>query len=572
MPHFGAAASGSGPAGVSLDGASGSRAGNRAALASFVALEAGALPLILWWGRHGWFSQDDDWDFLTSRTAGNFGDLMRPHFQHWTTLPILAYRLIWALFGIRHYLWYLALAVLAHLAVAALLRAVMRRAGVSPWPATIAAAIFVLFGSGAENVLIAFQVTFVGAMAFGLSQLLLADHHGPLDRRDWLGLLAGFAGLLCSGIALTMTVVVGLAVLSRRGWRLAMFHTVPLASIYLIWAVSAPKGQSAAIYRTTSPVEVAKFVVIGVSAAFGRIGQLPGLGFVVGAVLVVGLVLTFAPPSGRATLRGRAAAPIALLAGAAVFLVVTGIFRAGQGGGLVFFRGLGQNGPDRARLGRYVYIVAAMALPAIALAAQAVIRKWRQATSVVVALAAIALAGNVAQFVKHSRRSPQVQRSRYVVLDAPRLPLAAALPRSLEVAKDLTMGWLIDNFRAGRIPDPGPRPPGEIATETLDLALKRADNLAPDVRTKHCRTLDGPTVVVMRANDTLTVKAGIVRILYAPPDGGRSVPRQLPPNFLARSVIALAGPLRLILVPLPGTDPRAIVVCGPTQSASARRG
>jgi hypothetical protein len=134
------------------------------------------------------------------------------------------------------------------------------------------------------------------------------------------------------------------------------------------------------------------------------------------------------------------------------------------------------------------------------------------------------------------------------------------------------MGWLIDNLRAGRIPDPGRRTSGEIATETLNLALKRADNLSPIVRTRHCRTLAGPTVVVMRANDSLTVKAGIVRIVYAPPEGGRSVPRQLPPNVLARSVVALAGPLRLILVPLPATDPRAIVVCGPTQSASARRG
>ena len=105
------------------------------------------------------------------------------------------------------------------------------------------------FGAGAENILVAFQITFVGALVFGLTQLLLADHDGPLDRRDWLGLLAGFAGLLCSGVAITMTVVVGLAVLLRRGLarlaRGAVPHRAARASRTLLWSTLAPKGQNA---------------------------------------------------------------------------------------------------------------------------------------------------------------------------------------------------------------------------------------------------------------------------------------------------------------------------------------
>ena len=130
-----------------------------------------------------------------------------------------------------------------HLVAAALVLAVMRRSGVRPWLATVAAAVFVFFGAGAENILVAFQITFVGSLVFGLTQLLFADHDGPLDRRDWLGLLAGFAGLLCSGVAVTMTVVVGLAVLLRRGfrgWRVALFHTAPLAVAYALWSTLAP--------------------------------------------------------------------------------------------------------------------------------------------------------------------------------------------------------------------------------------------------------------------------------------------------------------------------------------------
>jgi hypothetical protein len=252
-----------------------------------------------------------------------------------------------------------------------------------------------------------------------------------------------------------------------------------------------------------------------------------------------------------------------------VFLVATGFLRAGQGGVLVFFRGLGRNGPDRARLGRYVYIVAALALPAIALAAQTIMRRWRQATIVVVVLAAVAVAGNVEQFVTFSRNTQRTQRSRIFILDAPRLPLAAAMPRSLEVANDLTMGWLIDNFRAGRLPSPGPRTPDQMATETLNLVLKVTGDPPRNARTRRCRPLDGPSAIVMRADETLFVKAGIVNAVYAPTGGGRSISKQLPWNILSRSVVALAGPLRLLIAPPPGYA-RPVVVCGPTQSARSR--
>src|SRR5204863_2898946 len=156
-----------------------------------------------------------------ARKIGDLGDLTRPHFGHWVTLPVIAYRLLWWMVGLRSYTPYLLLVIGAHLAVAALLRAVMRRAGISPWLATLGAAALLFFGSGAENVLVAFQVTYAGALAFGLGHLLLADHDGPLDRRDWFGLLAGFAAILCSGVGPTMVLVVGLAVLLRRGWRSA---------------------------------------------------------------------------------------------------------------------------------------------------------------------------------------------------------------------------------------------------------------------------------------------------------------------------------------------------------------
>jgi hypothetical protein len=43
--------------------------GARGGLVAFAAVEAIALPLMLWWDRGTWF-QLDDWDFLAARTGG----------------------------------------------------------------------------------------------------------------------------------------------------------------------------------------------------------------------------------------------------------------------------------------------------------------------------------------------------------------------------------------------------------------------------------------------------------------------------------------------------------------------
>ena len=517
----------------------------RAALVLFGAIEVVSIPLLLWWGRNVWFISDD-WDFLARRTGGSPSDLIRPHFEHWTTLPILAYRLLWSLVGLRSYVPYQMLVVLAHLTVAALLRAIMRRANVGPWLSTAAATLFVFFGAGAENILVAFQVTFVAALAFGLIHLVLADHSGPLDRRDGLGLLAGFAGLLCSGVAVTMTVVVGVAMLWRgRGWRIALLHTAPLAAIYLIWHQVAPRGRAATKFHATTPTEVLRFVLIGMQAAFGGLGQLPGLWLVLLSLLVIGLAMAYVTRD-RAAFRSVMAAPMALLAGAIVFLLVTGLFRSGQRGGLVNF---GHTGVERARESRYVYVVGAMLLPALALAADAIIRRWRQAAVAVVALWLLAIPGNIDHLVNYSPRGAGARASRSFILTAPRLPIAHKLPRSSLIAPDLPIGWLIASLPSGRIPDPGRRSRTGDADATLRLAL--APSFVPE--TTRCRTLRRPAVGILQEGQVITVN-GEATIAYVPIGSAPSQERAFNPTSLQ----ALAGPLRIRVAPTHGP----VTLCG----------
>jgi hypothetical protein len=304
------------------------RGSDRLALVAFIAVIVGALAFYVAVGRrHYWFFQDE-WVFLVERDGGSLDGLFRPHNEHWTTVPVVAYRTLWRVFGLRSYLPYQAMIIALHLTAGVLLRVVMRRAGAGPWMSTAAASMFVLLaGAGWQDIVWAFQITFVGSLVCGLAHLILTDHDGPFDRRDAVGLAFGLTGLMCSGVAITMVFVVGLATLMRRGWRLALLYVVPLAGIFLAWwlafARSAPRGS------VGSPWLLAQFVATGLRNAFARMGENSVVSVSLVIVLVVGLVLAWAPLT-RPERRRVAAMPAALLAGAVVFMAIAGSGRAGQ--------------------------------------------------------------------------------------------------------------------------------------------------------------------------------------------------------------------------------------------------
>src|SRR5258708_1517843 len=225
-------------------------------------------------GRRLWF-HSDEWDFVAHRAGWDLSGLVRPHFYNWSTLPILVYRFLWWTVGLRSYLPYEALIVALHLLAAWLVLRVMRRAGVRPWIATATALVLVLFGRGQQDILWPFQLTQVGSLVFGLTHLLLADHDGPFDRRDRLGLAAGLGGLMCSGVAVTMVIVVGIATLIRRGWRIAAVHTVPLGFVYLIWWSTMARFAYTTRGSSTWPGK-AKFVIATILNSLRGMGAFRG--------------------------------------------------------------------------------------------------------------------------------------------------------------------------------------------------------------------------------------------------------------------------------------------------------
>jgi hypothetical protein len=498
---------------------------DRWALGAFVAISVAAVPILLWLTEDRWF-QYDEFDFLASRDGGDIGDLLEPHVVHWSTLPIVAYRGMWHVVGLDAYWPYQLMAVLSHLGVAVLLRTVMRRAGVRPWTATAAALVVVFFGAGEENIGWAFQITWNASLVLGLAQLLMADHDGPVDRRDWFGVLAGLAGLLTSGVAVTMVVVVGLATLVRRGWRVAVFHTAPLGAAYLGWYVAY--GRSG--YESEGDVDPAaalRFCRSVVTATVDGLAQVPGAGWAVGALLLGGaLVAVRGRP--RSRVRAIAGAPAALAAGAFVFAAITAVGRADRG-----LESAGQT--------RYVYVVGTLLLPAIAVAADVVMRRWRAAVPVLMLVLAASLIGNLRDFSNgRAYAGDFLAGYRNTLLAMPRSPLADQVPRDVRpergLAPNVSVGWLVDGVESGRLPPPGPMTPEARARTEGRLVLQAV----PGHRPVECETAVGPVDVTLQRGSSLRAPGGQLWVTYTSRAGDVGV---LPFPQRGRTVVASAGPL-----------------------------
>jgi hypothetical protein len=559
---------------ASASGARSARGSQTAAAVAFGVVLAGVFVWLLYVGRHQWF-KGDEWRFLADRDGGDLRDLLRPHsFVHWTTAPIVVYRVLFRLFGVRTYVPYLTVLVALHLTVATLLRLIMRRAGVSPWTATVAALVFALFGAGYQNILWAFQITFVGSLALGLTHLLLADHDGPVDRRDWLGLMAGLVGLMCSGLAVAMVIVVGLVTLLKRGWRVAALHSVPLGALYAAWWVGFIDSDRVAERDRGNPDLWIRFVANGVAETFEQLGQLPWLGVVVAAVLIVGLALAWGR-SDRDQLRREATTPAALLVGAVAFLVIAALGRVAAALGPVGFVVLGTG---EARTSRYVHVVAALVLPAIAVAVDAIAKRWPPLTPVLLALLLVGVPGNVGLLADPPAAvfSKDFQRTyRRFILAIPRVPIASNVPRAIEPDPNrsftVTVGWLRDGVRSGRVPDPGKLTAREQADATARLAFVQTKR--PE---RGCRDVNSPRdIFTLNKGDSIMVLSGLdltsdkpltpsqlaaleAAIVYVADDGTES--RPLPISLIVGPAMrATTGPVQLRVEP--GTDSQTVMLC-----------
>jgi hypothetical protein len=252
---------------------------------AFAILAVGAFCLIVYLGLGMTFFADE-WAFIESRSLGDPSTWWAPHNEHWSTLPILLYRLMVETVGIGSYVPYLVVVAAIHTVVAGLVYLLLERTS-GPLFAVAGSAIILLFGSGFENLYWGFQTGFLGSLAFGLAAMLVTDL-GPTPRRA--ALVAGLllASLATQGIGIVMAVVVGVAWLLNARWRRWIPVLAIPAAVYATWYVVAGR-EGVAVFRSPFSMEalldVSPSILRGLSNAFGSITGIPLLGLLVVAVL-----------------------------------------------------------------------------------------------------------------------------------------------------------------------------------------------------------------------------------------------------------------------------------------------
>lgn len=420
------------------------------------------------WGQGRWFSRDD-WFLLTDRDGGSLFSVLEPHGEHPAAVPAVIYRVLFNAVGLR-FGAYLMVVVTMHIAVTVLLRVLMRRAGVAPWIATIAAGAFALYGSGEENILWAFQITLVGSVVFGLAQLVLADHGGPLGRRDYLGLAAGLLSTFSSGVGPIMVVVVGAVCGCKRSEKVAIFHVAPPAALYVIWYVTTdPRtfGDSPASNLSTT----LRWAGEGLRVPFVDLAQTTVVAWALAGLALAGVALALWQTRPRVW-ASKVTTPILMVGAAPLFLAVVSLGRSWAG-------------LQAAASGRYSYIATALLLPAIAVGANTVARTFRWTVLPVVAVLVTGIPGNIERF-----DSSPVFNSNYYMLNKnivlgianePLLDLVPGWVRFLPESYNgpLTVDWLRRARDDGRIPEAGLIDPGLAGSFPLRLALAQGDFLLP---------------------------------------------------------------------------------------------
>ena len=280
--------------------------------------------VILWLARTFTF-YFDEWTFITTAPDWNAASLLEPHNVHPAMLPRLIYAVMLTTVGLRTYLPYMAILLALHTAnVVLLFELVRRRAG--DLIGLACAAILLVLGAGWENLLWAFQVSFVGSVACGLGMLLALDGR-PTRRRMPLATALLTGSLMFSGVGLFFGVAAAVILATTRERRKELVWLVPVAIAFGAWFLAL--GHSGD--ETNPPSTDANILVLPLYTLWGLGSSAAGVIGEGGAWAVPLLLLGVGAVAYSWWRGGLDPMSLAVAAALVTFYVVTGLSRAQLG-------------------------------------------------------------------------------------------------------------------------------------------------------------------------------------------------------------------------------------------------
>ena len=154
---------------------------------------------------------------------------------------------------------------------------------------------------------------------------------------------------------------------------------------------------------------------------------------------------------------------------------------------------------------RYVYVVAALLLPALALGIDACLRRWRLVAPFVGCALLVAIVKNATEFNAAPFDARYFRNEKQLVLAMGRTPAAAEAPGYLRPSPWYTIGWLRQVADSGGLPPAGPVAPVLDAHVRFILSIAQLDERFAGLV---CRSYGNGTVLEPSRGDRVEVRFG----------------------------------------------------------------
>jgi len=311
---------------------------------------AGATALAAYYARDLWFS-GDDWDYLLHRgtVSGTDEGVWAGHYGHWSTGVAVVYRVLFSVFGLQSYLPYIAVCWVLHAAIVMVSYLLLRRLGTRRGVALLLCWLLAFLGAGAEALLWDAVLNLLTSLLLGLLALLVhvvSGYHARARLASWLLLTAG---LMFSGVGVTMLAVVTTFVALRFSFRAAVaVGAVPTAVYAAWWALVGHLDKATNVNGPEAYFDAPAFFWTGLTHPFEVLTAIPGTG---GLLLLALLALPALARDVPEQLRLLAWAGVV---GALFQMLLTTITRV-------------SGGVDWATTGRYGYLTVVLLAPSAAL-------------------------------------------------------------------------------------------------------------------------------------------------------------------------------------------------------------
>lgn len=377
----------------------------------------------------------DEWDFVLGNPTWTLRDYFVPHSEHWSTIPAAIYRLLFLLNGARSYTLFMGALMVLHGAAALFLFLIVRRRA-GDVLGILAAASLLLLGRGYENILWAFQIGFVGSVAYGLAAIWLLDADDVPWWRAALASAALLASLMSSGMGIPFcAAAAGLIAVDRARWPRIWVLVVPAAA-YLEWEATLGRSGLESHRDPFTLVAIRQLVVFVPSGVGAVAAGLAGLSSQWAMIALAVTAVVIGAGWGRFGLRPAA---VGALLGLLTMFAIVGLVRA-------------QSGDGQAAAPRYVYVGSVLLLIVLAdIAGHVRLRGvWAPAIAVV-AILAIGLNATALRQAAHDKNQTfAVQTAElqtvWAMRDAPGMRRAAAVDPLL--APNLPIGRYIASREA----------------------------------------------------------------------------------------------------------------------------